>query len=96
MGKDLKLRSDAANFLDKPQEYVFSVMLETYVWADNILYLDALAARGKSGYSEYYFDDFARRAGPILRERLSHAAEDTASYWYTAWTAAGRPEVDKK
>ena len=43
--------------------------------------------------SEYYFDDFARRAGPILVERLSHAAEDTASYWYTAWTAAGRPEM---
>ena len=96
MGKDLKLHSDAANFLDKPHEYVFSVMLETYVWVDNFLYLDALAARGKGGYGEYYFDDFARRAGPILRERLSHAAEDTASYWYTAWTAAGRPELDKK
>lgn len=96
MGKDLKLRSDAANFLDKPDEYVFSIMLETYVWADNVLYLDALAARGKGGYGSYYFDDFARRAGPILRERLSHAAEDTASYWYTAWTAAGRPVLDKK
>lgn len=96
MGKDLKLRSDAANFLDQPEGYVFSVMLESYVWVDNILYLDALAARGKDGYGAYYFDDFARRAGPILRERLSRAAEDTASYWYTAWTAAGRPELDKK
>jgi len=37
---------------------------------------------------------FARRAGPILRERLSHAAEDSGSYWYTAWTAAGRPELE--
>lgn len=93
MGKKLKLRSDAANFLDKPKEYVFSVMLETYVWVDNVLYLDALARRGKQGYSEYYFEDFSRRAGPILAERLSHAAEDTGSYWYTAWTAAGRPEM---
>ena len=93
MGKKLKLRSDAANYLDKPKEYVFSVMLETYVWVDNVLYLDALARRGKQGYSEYYFDDFAHRAGPILAERLSHAAEDTSSYWYTAWTAAGRPEL---
>jgi hypothetical protein len=94
MGKDLKLSSDAANFLDKPDEYVFSVMLETYVWVDNVLYLDELARRGKQGYGEYYFDDFARRAGPILRERLSHAAEDSGSYWYTAWTAAGRPELE--
>jgi hypothetical protein len=93
MGKELKLNSDAANFLDKPNEYVFSVMLETYVWVDNVLYLDALARRGKQSYGEYYFDDFARRAGPILRERLSHAAEDAGSYWYTAWTASGRPEL---
>jgi hypothetical protein len=96
MGKDLKLRADAANFLDKPDEYVFSVMLESYVWVDNVLYLDELARRGKASYSEYYFDDFAQRAGPILRERLSHAAEDAASYWYTAWTAAGRPELKDK
>ena len=93
MGKQLKLRSDAANYLDDPKEYVFSVMLQTYVWVDNILYLDELARRGKQGYSEYYFDDFSRRAGPILVERLSRAAEDTASYWYTAWTVAGRPEL---
>ena len=93
MGKKLNLKSDAANYLDNPNEYVFSVMLEAYVWVDNILYLDALARRGKQGYSEYYFDDFARRAGPILDERLSHAAEDAASYWYTAWTDAGRPEL---
>jgi hypothetical protein len=94
MGKDLKLSADAANFLDDPREYVFSVMLESYVWVDNVLYLDALARRGKQGYSEFFFDDFARRAGPILRDRLSHAAEDTGSYWYTAWTDAGRPELE--
>ena len=96
MGKSLKLQADAANFLDQPDEYVFSVMLETYVWVDNILYLDELARRGKGAYGEYYFDDFARRAGPILRERLSHAAEDTSSYWYTAWTVAGRPDLKDK
>jgi hypothetical protein len=93
MAKDLKLSSDAANYLDKPKEYVFSILLEAYVWVDNILYIDALAKRGKASYNEYFFDDFARRAGPILKERLSHAAEDTGSYWYTAWTAAGRPEM---
>ena len=31
--------------------------------------------------------------GPILRDRLSQAAGDVGSYWYTAWTAAGRPEL---
>jgi hypothetical protein len=93
MAGDLDLSADAANFLDQPKEYVFSVMLESYIWVDNILYLDALARRGKQSYSAPFFDDFARRAGPILEERLSHAAEDASSYWYTAWTEAGRPEL---
>ena len=29
----------------------------------------------------------------ILRDRLSQAAGDVGSYWYSAWTAAGRPEL---
>ncbi len=91
--RDLKLSPDAARYLDNPNEYVFSMMLSTYVWLDNVLYLDELAKRGKPGYGEIYFEDFAHRVGPILRDRLSRAAEDIGSYWYTAWTVAGRPEL---
>jgi len=93
LGKDLKISPDAANYLDNPKEYVFSMMLGTYVWLDNTLYLEELARRGKSGYGDPYFEDLARKVGPILRERLSRAAEDAGSYWYTAWTVAGRPEL---
>jgi hypothetical protein len=93
MGKDLKVSADAAVYLDNPKEYVFSIMLGTYVWLDNVLYLDDLAKRGKAGYGDAYFEDLARRVGPILRDRLSHATEDAGSYWYTAWTVAGRPEL---
>jgi hypothetical protein len=93
MGKDLKTSPDAARYLDNPKEYVFSIMLGTYVWLDNILYLEELARRGKAGYGDPYFEDLASRVGPILRARLSRAAEDTGSYWYTAWTVAGRPEL---
>jgi hypothetical protein len=91
--RELKLAPEAARYLDAPKDYVFSMLLSTYVWLDNVLYLDELAKRGKPGYGEIYFEDFARRVGPILRDRLSRAAEDTGSYWYTAWTAAGRPEL---
>lgn len=93
VGRDLKLSPDAANYLDNPKEYVFSMMLGTYVWLDNTLYLEELARRGKSGYGDPYFEDLARRVGPILRERLARAAEDAGSYWYTAWTVAGRPDL---
>jgi len=94
VGKDLKLSPDAANYLDNPKEYVFSIMLGSYVWLDNILYLEELARRGKPGYGDPYYEDLARKVGPILREHvLSPAAEDAGSYWYTAWTVAGRPEL---
>jgi hypothetical protein len=93
MGKELKVSPDAAFYLDDPKEYVFDVIEATYVWVDNVLYLDDLAKRGKAGYGDPYFEDLARRVGPILRDRLSHATEDAGSYWYTAWTVAGRPEL---
>ena len=93
MGKELKVSPDAAVYLDNPKEFVFSIIEGAYVWLDNVLYLDDLAKRGKAGYGDPYFEDLARRVGPILRDRLSHATEDAGSYWYTAWTVAGRPEL---
>jgi hypothetical protein len=91
--RELKLSPDAARYLDDPKEYVFSMLTATYVWLDNVLYLEELAKRGKPGYGDIYFSDLSRRVAPILRERLSRAAEDAGSYWYTAWTAAGRPNL---
>jgi hypothetical protein len=93
MGGGLKLTPDAAQFLDDPNEYVFSLMNDTYVWLDNLLYEEELSKRGKSGYTEIYFDDLSARVGPILRARLSEAAGRAGSFWYTAWTSAGRPEL---
>jgi len=93
VGRDLRAAPDAANYLDNPKEYVFSIMLGTYVWLDNTLYLEELARRGKASYGDPYFEDLARRVGPILKERLSRAAEDAGSFWYTAWSVAGRPDL---
>jgi hypothetical protein len=93
LGRNLRLSPDAARYLDDPNEHVFSMMLSSYVWLDNVLYLEELAQRGKRGFGDPYFEDLARRVGPVLRERLSRAAEDAGSYWYTAWTVAGRPAL---
>ncbi|HXK09019.1 MAG TPA: hypothetical protein VMT70_05210 [Vicinamibacteria bacterium] len=93
LGGDLKVSADAARYLDNPKEYVFSMIEATYVWLDNVLYLEELARRGKTGYGDPYFEDLAHKVGPILKERLSRATEDAGSYWYTAWTVAGRPEL---
>jgi len=89
----LKLDPDAAHFLDQPKEQVFSIMNATYVWLDNVLYEEDLAHRGQSDYGDIYYEDLANREAPIVRDRLSRAAASAGSYWYTAWTEAGRPEL---
>jgi hypothetical protein len=93
MSKDLDLSPDAAHLLDDPKGYVFSMINGTYIWLDNLLYQEELARRGQSGYTEIYYDTLAHRGGPVMRARLSQAAGDVGSYWYTAWTAAGRPAM---
>lgn len=94
MEKRLDLAPDAAHYLDRPAEHVFSILNGTYVWLDNLLYLEELAHRGKGGYTEIYYDAFEARVSALLRERLSRAAAEAGSYWYTAWTQAGRPQLD--
>jgi hypothetical protein len=93
MERRLKLDPEAARLLDEPAAYVFSMMTSVYVWLDNLLHADELAKRGKAGYTEIYYESFELRAGRLLRDRLGEAAADAGSYWYTAWTAAGRPAL---
>lgn len=91
--KKLGLNPDAAHLLDRPDEQVFAILNGSYVWLDNLLYQEDLVRRSSAGFGEIYYDTLERRAGSILRERLSAAAGDVGSYWYTAWTAAGRPAL---
>jgi hypothetical protein len=93
MQNRLKLDPDAAHYLDDPRSYTFAMINDTYVWLDNLLYQEDIAHRGQSGYTELYYEMLEQRVGRILRDRLSQAAGDVGSYWYSAWTAAGRPEL---
>jgi hypothetical protein len=94
MGGRLKLSPEAARYLDDPTEHVFSTVNGVYVWVDNLLYEEELAARGKGGYSQIYYESLELRAGGLLKSRLSDASTEVGSYWYTAWTAAGRPTLE--
>lgn len=93
MDKRLKMGPEAARYLDDPAAHAFATAGFAYIWLDNILYEEALARRGQSGYGELYYETLEKRAGPLLRARLEQAATDVGSYWFTAWTAAGRPEL---
>ena len=89
----LGLDADGAHLIDDPAGHIFSIITGTYVWVDNVLYADELARRYDPSYTGVYYEALDERAGRILRDRLGWAARNAASYWYTAWTAAGRPEL---
>jgi hypothetical protein len=92
--KALKLKPDAAHFLDDPYEHVFSLICANYIWVDNLLYHEDLAHRGRGGYTELYYEALADRVAGIVNGRLSQAAAESGSFWYTAWSQAGRPALE--
>lgn len=93
MDKKLNFGGQPARLVDDPKGYVFAMVPRSYIWVDNLLYAEDLAHRGQSGYTELYYDALAEKLGPLLKERLAEATTDVGSYWYTAWTSAGRPEL---
>lgn len=85
-----------AFFLDYPDEYAISIPRKSYIWVDNLLYFDYLSRLGVKSYDRFYYDSMWLRVEPLLEELLEGAALDTASFWYTAWVAARRPELPKQ
>jgi hypothetical protein len=91
--KKLKISPEAARYLDKPNEHAFTIVNGSYIWLDNLLYEEDLARRGQTGYTERYYEALTARAEDLLEDILGNAATDVGSYWYTAWTEAGRPDL---
>ncbi len=82
-----------ASKIADPTEHAFEAVLETNTWADHIILADLRAREGLPDYNDDYYDRFYSRVGSIVMRELSEAAEDTGSYWYTAWVNAGRPPL---
>jgi len=94
-GDKMKVSASTAFYLDRPSEHVFSIVRDSYVWVDNLLYLDSLSREGVTSYDRYYYEGLWLRASVIVNDRLSRASENIGSYWYTAWAAAGKPEMPR-
>jgi len=90
----LHLSVDVAHLIDDPHGFVFSVMRASYIWADNVLYEEDLASRTSAGQSDLYYEALRERLKPLVQARLELAARNVASYWYTAWVAAGKPAIE--
>jgi hypothetical protein len=90
----LSLDPDVAHLIDDPHGFVLSILRASYVWIDNILYEDDLASRMSAGQGDLYYDSLRERLKPLVKARLRAAAQNVASYWYSAWVAAGKPSLE--
>jgi hypothetical protein len=95
-GDKLKLATPTAIFLDRPAEYAVSIPRKSYIFVDNILYFDYLSHKGVESYDRFYYEGMWLRAQPVIEQLLSGAALDAASFWYTAWVEAKKPDLPKK
>ncbi|MGH9460655.1 MAG: hypothetical protein ACRD1X_05530 [Vicinamibacteria bacterium] len=92
-GNDLRVKAPAAIYLDNPDRYLISILVRSFVWMDNLLLIDYFSNQGTSSYDRFYYEGLWLRAEGIVNERLSDSSKDIASYWYTAWTKAGKPKL---
>ena len=94
-GQKLKVPTLGAVFLDRPAEYAVSIPLKSFIFVDNILYFDYLSRKGVQSYDRFYYEGMWLRAQPVTEQLLAGAAQDAASFWYTAWVEARKPELPK-
>ena len=74
--------------------------LRTEIGADNLFEKDAQGAVRKNRYGQPYFTlayatGFHERLGGMVERRLRASAAATASFWYTAWVNADKPDLNK-
>ena len=92
-GEQIPLTPKMASEIEDPLEAAFDIVLDSYVYADNLLHADRRAKLGENTYGVSYLEKLFRFSGWIAVQRMSDAASATASYWYTAWLRAGKPEL---
>jgi hypothetical protein len=87
------MRPNDASFINDPTDHAFEACLSAHSWLETILLADRNARLGGKSYDDDYFDRFYNQAAATLIRQLSDAATDVGSYWLTAWTNAGKPQL---
>lgn len=89
------MRPNDSAYITDPTDHAFEVCLASHSWLEPILLADRNAyLAGKSySYNDEYYDRFYNQAAAILIRQLSEASTDVGSFWLTAWTNAGKPQL---
>ncbi len=108
-GVDYKMTPAAVEIIGDPLATAFSVILESYERVDSVLRMDLKAKEGipeselvktkrERGrdvfiYSDTYYERYHGLMNNMVERRINDAVRRVASYWYTAWVNAGKPDL---
>ena len=77
----------------------FEIILNSYVWVDNILHADAKARapikkyETREDFDAPYYENLQAALGGMAEKQMNAAATRVAAFWYTAWVRAGKPQL---
>ena len=105
-GEGFDIRPGEARLLSSPRDEAFKIVLTSFSKADSVLAADIRAQQTAEGgivtadpsrdrrrqLSDPYYTEFHRQLSGMVERQLQCAVSAVASYWYTAWVNAGRPE----
>ena len=87
------MRPADATFISDPTDQAFDIVLHSHSALEGVLLADRNAKRGETTFTDAYYDRFYNLAAPSLLRQLSDASASVGSYWLTAWTNAGKPQL---
>ncbi len=109
--KDWDFFIGKADFIDKPNEYIWKRMLESGKASDSVLKIEAaltkkyptdqkFAYENRNGklirqYSTAFSTAYNTMMNDMVERRMRQAIYSVASFWYTAWVNAGQPNLSK-
>ena len=98
----IQLNPSGVDSIANPTTQAFEIILNSHVWADNLLRADTRARdplrlyQAPESFDRDYYEKLFALVGPAAEQQMSAAAKAVASYWYTAWLRAGRPQLKGK
>jgi len=92
-GSFFPLNPHDASFISDPTDFAFDACLNAHSLVESLLLADRRAKHGLSSYTDEYYDRFYNLTAASLIRQLSDASTDVGSYWLTAWTNAGKPQL---
>jgi len=87
------MRPNDAYFISDPTVSAFEDCFSAHSWIEIIEQADRRARWGLSQYTDEFYDRFYNQVGAVLVRQLSDASTQVGSFWFTAWTNAGKPQL---